>query len=1093
MTALALRNPIAILMICIGLVVFAAVVTPRMSIDTFPELTPPVLVIGTLCPGLAPDDVESTISWRLEKYVSSTPGVDHVQSISRTGFSIIYVWLKWGTDLNSSQTLVQSNVGFAMAAVPKSLGVLPPFVLQFDPSNAPVVQVVVTGKGYTAPALYDYAFNYIEPLIEGIPGVASAAPDGGRMRQINVIVDPVKAPGRGVTAQDVSAAAHRSNALLPSGEFFSKNFDANVYTDAVPQRVKTIGEAPVKVDGDKAVLIQDVARVEDGGSPPVQSVSVNGTDAVYLNVIRIPGGNTLAIVDRVREIVKSLPGLPPGMQVTTAFDQSLFVRTTYAGLQREVAQALVLISIVILAFIQSIRSTIIVSAAIPLSFAITLIVLYAAGETLNAFTLGGLTLAMGRLVDDAVVVLESIHRHQRQGLSVRKAALEGTRAVALPVLASTLTTMAVLLPVLLLAGLAKKLFAPLALTVAVAMVASYFVSMAVTPVACRYLLGKVEHRGLWKRIEAFVDRTAERYSLVLERVLPYRWTVIGAAVVLVAGSLVAASRLPTSFFPPIDEGMTQVYVRFAAGTSLADATREMTAMGHALRAGLPRGTVETVIENLGTPQNARSALASPNVAPNTGYLRLQFSDPGKRTMSQDQLSAMARDVLTREFPGVEALVYPGGLVASVFANGYPAPLAIEVRGQDLDHLHESASAIAKVARTIPGVRDVRLSVQLFYPEIHVNTSRQTAGFVGVDARSAAQTALDATYGDINLPGVWIDPHNGQSYYVVTYYDPAQVTETQQFAELPVYIDPEGRQVLLGTYGRVVRQAGPIAVERNRMDRALHVYMQTEGRDIGSVAKDLDEALAKSPATRGIKYDWVGQVDLMRTTFGGLGLAIGLAVMVVFMIMASQFKSLRYPFVMLFTIPVSLVGIVLALMGAGQGFSITALMGVLMVIGIAVSNGILLVDDAARRLREGKDRTVAVVEAARSRFVPIMMTSLATIIGLVPTALALERGSETNQPLALSVVGGLTSSTFLSLFLVPVLFMMFATSHAYDGEGEEDAGDHGRPAPDRGHDTGRSHPRRCSQGGGLGRRAAAAGFRTRHARHPGRARECTDAG
>jgi multidrug efflux pump subunit AcrB len=1036
MTGLALRNPIAVLMICVALIVFAGVVTPRMSVDTFPELTPPVLVIGTLCPGLGPEDVESTISWRLEKYVSSTPGVDHVQSVSRNGFSIIYVWLKWGTDLNSSQTLVQSSVGFAMAAVPKSLGVLPPFVLQYDPSNAPVVQVVVTGQGYTSPQLYDYAFNYIEPLLEGISGVASAAPDGGRMRQINVIVDPVRAQGRRITAQDVSSAVALSNALLPSGEFISKNFDANVYTDAVPKRVKTIGEAPIKMSMDKAVLIKDVATVEDGGTPPTQSVSVDGKEAVYLNVLRIPGGNTLDIVDAVYKVVKNLPGLPPGMKVTAAFDQSTFVKTTFSGLKREIVQALVLISIVILLFLQSIRGTLIVSAAIPLSFAITLIILYASGQTLNAFTLGGLTLAMGRLVDDAVVVLESIHRHQRGGMSARQAALEGTNAVALPVLASTLTTMAVLLPVLLLAGLAKKLFAPLALTVAVAMIASYFVSMAVTPVACRYFLGHAEHKGFWKKIESFIDRAAERYSIVLSHVLPFRWTIISAAVVLVAGSVLVAGRLPSTFFPAIDESMAQIYVRFAAGTSLEDATQKIKAMGDALKTELPKGSVEMVIENLGTPQNARSALVSPNVAPNTGYLRLQFNDPENRKLSQDELAGKAREILTREFPGVEVLLYPGGLVASVFANGYTAPLAIEVRGNSLEQLNESASAIADVARTIPGVRDVRLSVQLDYPEIHVNTAREKAGFVGIDARGAAQTTLDGTLGDINLPSVWIDPHNGQSYYVVTYYDRHSVTETQELAELPVRVDPEGRPVLLGAYGDIVRETGPIAIERNHLERALHVFMQTEGRDIGSVAKDLDAALANTPMTRDVKYNWVGETELMRTTFSGLGLALGLAVMVVFMIMASQFKSLRLPFVMLFTIPVSLVGIVLALMAEGQGFSITALMGILMVIGIAVSNGILLVDDANARLREGKEKVVAIVQAARSRFVPIMMTSLATVIGLVPTALGLEKGSEANQPLALSVVGGLTSSTFLSLFLVPVMFVLFAKAHSAKGEDEE---------------------------------------------------------
>src|SRR5580692_4461952 len=648
MTSLSLRNPIAILMICLAVVVFAAVVTPRMSVDTFPELTPPVLIIGTLCPGLGPKDVEKTISWRLEKYVSATPGVDHVESASRNSLSIIYVWLKWGTDLNGAQTLVQQQAAFAMAAVPKSLGVLPPFVLQYDPSNAPVIQVVVSGAGYTGPQLYDYAFNNVEPLLEGIAGVASAAPDGGRMRQINVVVDPVRAQARNVTTADVSAAVATSNALLPSGELISPKFDANVYTNAIPARVETIGEAPVKINGTIPVLIRDVARVDDGGTPPTQSVSVNGRDAVYLNVLRVPGGNTLEIVDAVKDVVAHLHDLPPGLEVRAFFDQSTFVRTTYHGLKKEIVQALILIGLVILLFLQSGRGTLIVSVAIPLSFAITLLVLYAAGQTLNAFTLGGLTLAMGRLVDDAVVVLESIHRHQRLGLSNREAARQGANAVALPVLASTLTTMAVLLPVLLLAGLAKKLFAPLALTVGMAMIASYFVSMSVTPVACRYFLGHAEHGRVGKAVEGFIDAVADRYAGLLRVVLPHRFAILGASVVLVLASGWAAARLPSTFFPEIDESMDMIYVRFTPGISLDAATEKINAMAKVLSQELPEGSVEMVIANIGTPQNARSAIVSPNVGPHTGFLRLAFPDPEDRKLSLGQLASRAREILTRE-------------------------------------------------------------------------------------------------------------------------------------------------------------------------------------------------------------------------------------------------------------------------------------------------------------------------------------------------------------------------------------------------------------------------------------------------------------
>ena len=1030
MTGLALRNPIAVLMAAIALVVFAVVVTPRMSVDTFPELTPPVLVVGTMAPGLGPKDVEKTLSWRIEKYVSATPGVDHVESVSRNNLSVVYVWLKWGTDLNAAQTLVQQQVAFAMSAVPKSLGVLPPFVLQYDPSNAPVVQVAVTGGGLSGPQLYDYALNNIEPVLEGIPGVASASINGGRQRQINIVVDPAKAQARGITSTDVAAAVRNSNALLPSGEFISPHFDANVYTNAVPGDVKTIGEAVMKSHSGAAVLIRDVARVEDGGAPATQAVAVGGQNAVYLNVLRVPGGNTLQIVDAVKQRVRGLTDLPAGLQVVPVFDQSTFVRTTYEGLKKEVIQALVLIAIVILLFLQSVRGTLIVSVAIPLSFAITLIVLYATGQTLNAFTLGGLTLAMGRLVDDAVVVLESIHRHQRMGLSTYEAALRGTNAVALPVMASTLTTMAVLLPVLLLAGLAQKLFAPLALTVAVAMIASYFVSICVTPVACRYFLGHAAHGRLGARVEAFIDGIANRYAAALARVLPFRRTVVGAAVVLVFASAWAANHLPSTFFPEIDESMERIYVRLAPGTSLQESSKLINAMGATLERELGKDLVRLVLTNVGSPNNARSAMTSPNQGPHMGFIRLALVGPEERQLSQREIADRVRAILVRDYPGVDFLQWPGGLVASVFANGYIAPVVVEVRGDNLAELDVQSKAVAEVAATVPGVRDIYPSLEMDYPEIRVDTDRTKSGLVGVTARDAAQTTLEATLGNINSPSVWIDPNNGQSYYVVSQYDGAAMTGMASLSELPVTIGQDGKVVRLGAYASVRRSAGPIAVERNSLVRAGHVYMQTEGRDIGSVAADLERALRSDPRTANVNFRFVGQVELMRTTFSGLGLALGLAVMVVFMIMASQFKSMRLPFVMLFTIPVSLVGIVLALLAAGQGFSITALMGILMVIGIAVSNGILLVDDANRRYNdEGVDKVSAIVAAARSRFVPIAMTSLATVIGLIPTAFGLERGSEANQPLALAVVGGLTSSTILSLFLVPVMFVFFARRSA----------------------------------------------------------------
>jgi multidrug efflux pump subunit AcrB len=559
----------------------------------------------------------------------------------------------------------------------------------------------------------------------------------------------------------------------------------------------------------------------------------------------------------------------------------------------------------------------------------------------------------------------------------------------------------------------------------VAMIASYFVSVCVTPVACRYFLGHHEATGFWRKLQVAIDRTANRYAEILRDTLPFRGLIVGGALILVAVSAVVAARLPSTFFPEIDESMERIYVRYAPGTSLEEAAAMTDRIGKRLSAKLPPGNANLVLANVGSPNNARSAMTSPNWGPYMGFIRLQLVEPDRRKLSQGEIADLSRKILVEEFPGVEFLQAPGGLVASVFNNGYISPLVMEIRGEKLDLLDEQARAVAEVARSVAGVRDIRSTLDMQYPEVRVNVDREKAGLVGVTARNIGQSTLEATLGNINTPSVWIDADNGQSYYVVTYYDHDAVADPHALGQLPVRISEAGKLVQLGAYSAIRRSVGPVAIERNQLQRAAHVMFSVEGRDMGTVARDLETALAKDPRTAHVKVEFVGQIELMRTTFSGLGLALALAVMVVFMIMASQFKSVRLPFIMLFTIPVSLVGIVTALLAAGQGFSITALMGILMVIGIAVSNGILLVDDAARRLDGGAEMVESIVEAARSRFVPIVMTSLATVIGLIPTAMGLEHGSEANRPLALAVVGGLTSSTILSLFLLPQIYLLIA--------------------------------------------------------------------
>ncbi|RYZ65945.1 MAG: efflux RND transporter permease subunit, partial [Proteobacteria bacterium] len=415
----------------------------------------------------------------------------------------------------------------------------------------------------------------------------------------------------------------------------------------------------------------------------------------------------------------------------------------------------------------------------------------------------------------------------------------------------------------------------------------------------------------------------------------------------------------------------------------------------------------------------------PNAGPHMGFIRLQLSDPEARDDTQSELAAQARRLLAESYPGVDFMQAPGSIVASIFNDGYLAPGVVEIEGDDLERLSEASNAVVEVAREVPGLRDPYTNLETSYPELRLETDRELAGTVGVTARDAAQTTLEATLGNINAPSVWVDGDNGQAYYVVTYYDNDVIHDRGSLADTPVRAASGHGAVKLGSYASLERRVGPIAVERNRLGRVATVFFTTEGRDLGTVGNELEEKLRSDPRTRDLKLRYVGQIALMRTTFGGLGTAVGLAIAVVFVVMATQFKSLRLPLVMLFTIPMCIVGIVLALLAAGQGFSITALMGVLMVLGIAMSNGILLVDHANRSLQAGRSATDAMLEAARARVIPILMTSLATAIGLLPTALGLDPASAANRPLALAVVGGLTSSTVLSLFVVPIVFTYLA--------------------------------------------------------------------
>ena len=912
--------------------VFAGVATPRMSIDTFPELTPPVLVVGTLAPGLGPKDVEKTLTWRIEKYVSATPGVDHVESISRNNLSIVYVWLKWGTDLNSAQTLVQqqtavrhgggTEVAWACFRPSSSSTTLPTPRWSRSPSPA------VASPG---PQLYDYAFNNIEPLLEGIPGVASAAINGGRQRQINVVVDPAEGPGAG---RHRRGRRGRGRAVERAAAFRRVHL-ARVRRQRLHQRRpaarwQTIGDAMVKLVDGKPVLIRDVARVEDGGTPGDADGLGQRTERRLPQRAARPGRQHPR-----RSSTRSRRRWPPARPAARACRsrRSSTSRPSCAppttGLKKEVVQALVLIALVILLFLQSVRGTLIVSVAIPLSFAITLIVLYAHradAQRLHARRPDAGHGAAGRRRGGRARVHPPppADGHERR----TQAALHGTNAVALPGARLHADHDGRAAP-----GPAARRPREEALRAARAdrrrrhdrlVLREHVRDARGVPVLPRprrapgalAKRGRARHRPASPTATPSSSAACSRSALVSS----------GIAAVLVVAAVWAATRLPSTLLPG-DRRVrwSAIYVRLAPGTLARGRVRQITRDGRRCSPNeLPKGGRRAGAHQRRLAGQRPQRDDQPERGPAHGVhparaRRIRRSASSRQREIADRIREILGQATTRAWSSCSGRAASS---PSVFSNGYIAPLVVEVRGENLERARRaSARQSPRWRATVPG-RARRPGVAADRLPGGPRRHRPRGGRAGrrERARTVAQTTLEATLGNINTPSVWIDPNNGQSYYVVTYYDGARRRRTRtRWCSSPCASIAMAKPVTLGAYGNIRRSVGPVAIERNQLERAAHVLMQTEGRDIGSAADELEQRSARTRAPANLTVDFVGQVDLMRDTFSGLGLAIGLAVMVVFMIMASQFKSLRLPFVMLFTIPVSLVGIVLALHGGGPGF------------------------------------------------------------------------------------------------------------------------------------------------------------------------------
>jgi len=1060
LTRLALKNPIFILMMSLATIALGWVSLGRLPVDLFPNIEVPQVTVATFYPGAGPQDVEKSITMPIERAVSSAPGVDRVESRSRQGTSIVTVWFQFGVNLDNAQFEVAQRVAQIQNALPP--GINQPFVLKFDISGIPVVQLTMNGEGLDEKQLYDLAYNVVQPQLERLKGVASASVSGGKIREIQVLVEREALRARGLAILDVLRAVQTSNLLLPSGSLRSGDSDYNVFSNTQFGEAKPLRDVVVRPGsagrggaGEGPVRMADVARVVDATADQSEIVRINGQRGVFFRINKQPSANTVEVVDAVRAALPGLRGIPPNVELSVGFDQSRYIRAAISSLQHEAVTGGGLAVLVILLFLVSLSATGIIAVAIPLSIIATFILLYFTGQTLNVFTLGGLALGVGRLVDDSIVELENIHRHLARGGDRRSAVLAAAQEVAMPIFVSTVTTIVVFLPVVFLTGQAKYLFTPLALTISFSLAMSFLVSRTVTPLLCiKYL--KVEGHaegatGLGGHVARQLDRMDAAYARLLHWVLGHRGTVILAVVLFAAAGFGVKRFIGTEFFPDTDEAQITITYRAPIGTRVertelvAERIEETVAQALAGEKSESGGRIwTTVLSSVGLPIGSRTALFTGNTGPHSGQVRVNLVPRTQRGISDVAAAEKVRAAMASSYPGVRFYFFIGGIVKNISNIGSSAPIDIEILGYDLEEgaayakrlfarLGQLADADGK-----PLLTDLQISREENYPELDVVVDREKAGQLGITEQQVAQSVLASLVGNTQFaPVPFIDSKTGNQYYINVRLDDRYRRQVEDLGDVFVKA-PSGALVSLANIATVKRSAGPVQINRKYLQRIIDVTANVApGKDLGAASSAVQRAIDEVPPPDGYTVQLGGQTAAQREAFSGLIFAAILAIALVYMILASQFRSLLDPLVIMMSVPLGVSGVFIALWLTGTTLSVNSFMGIIMMVGIVVSNGVLLVDFARVLQQRGVPLREATVEAGRTRLRPILMTTIATIAGLTPMALGIGEGSETNLPLARAVIGGLAVSTFLTLFLIPALYTLLDRFSKHEKEPDPD--------------------------------------------------------
>jgi multidrug efflux pump subunit AcrB len=1057
-------------MLSLMLIVLGVVSLNRLSVDLFPDITIPVIRIATFYTGAGPQDIEKSITQPIERAVSASPGVDKVESSSKQGVSLISVWFAYGTNLDNAQFEVSQRIAQILNTLPP--GIQQPFVIKFDITSIPVVSVTVASDLLDEKQLYDLAYNTIEPQLERVPGVASATVGGGKIREIEVMADRDALRARGLDIMALTNAVRGSNFLLPSGSLRAGDRDYNVFTNTQVPDVRPLRDVVVRATPSSAgqgaglVRVSDVAQVEDLTADQTEIVRVNGKRGVFLRVLKQPGANTIAVVDAIRDAITKLRGVPTNVKIEIGFDQSLYIRSAVAALQHEAVQGGVLAILVILFFLVNFRATGIIGVAIPLSIVSTFVLLYFTNQTLNVFTLGGLALGVGRLVDDSIVELENIHRHLAMGQNRRNAVLMAAQEVAMPILVSTITTIVVFFPVLFMTGIGRYLFMPLALTIAFALLMSFWVSRTVTPLLCFYWLkeGRHDDKGFAARMTGWFDRVDAAYGRSLEWVLRHRLLTVAGILLFFIGSMFLKRGIGSEFFPDSDESQFSITYKSPIGTRVERTEQATERLENIVKKELvPIGSGDkaqriytTLLSDTGLPLG-RTAIFSQNTGTHSGSLSVNLVTRANRPVSDVWAAEKVRAALRDTMPGTQLYFFIGGIVKRIQNFGATAPIDVEVLGYDLDDGSRYGTSLLTKMRVLtdaqgrPLLTDVQSSREENSPELDVVVDRQKAGMLGVSEQDVAQTILISLLGNTQItPVPFTDPKTGNEYYVNVRMADAYREHVSDLGDMFMRT-PSGGIVTVDTLARIERNSGPVMIDRKYLQRIVHVTANVAPTaDLGAASEAVQRVVDNTPPPEGFAATLGGQTLEQKKAFRGLIFAAIMALALVYMVLASQFKSLIDPLVIMFSVPLGVSGVFIMLYVTGTKLSVNSFMGIIMMVGIVVSNGVLLVDFANVLRRRGKPLHEATVLAGRTRLRPILMTTIATITALIPMALGLGEGSETNLPLARAVIGGLMVSTFFTLFLVPSLYTVLDRFAKRVSPNDEDLGDERTAAEDPAH-------------------------------------------